>query len=74
MSRGACAKVADLYNLIEEEEPWPKGCTVAEVAFLPQDGAQEGEIISNRLLLIMSVLYRKWAAIRLRRPSPWVEK
>ena len=73
-SKSACHYVARLYNMIERGCAWPVSSTVAKAAFLPKDGAEEGEVMSNRLLLIMTVLYRKWAAIRLVSLGRWIDR
>ena len=73
MSWDLCAQVAVLYNMIEYQGRWPEGSQHAKAAFLPKVGAEAGKVMSYRPLLIMPVLYSKWAAIRLFRIAPWVD-
>ena len=62
----ACSWTAKLYKAIEEGARWPDGTEQAKAAFLEKEGAIPGEVMSYRVLLIMAVLYRRWASIRLR--------
>ena len=72
MSRRTCRWIARLYNLIEDTGKWPRSSCVAKAAFVYEEGAPHGKVMSYRPLLIMSTLYRKWAAIRLISLTKWI--
>ena len=59
MSRYACAWCARLYQTIEDGAAWPEVTQKAKPVFLEKEGAHPGEVMSYRLLLNLSVLYRK---------------
>lgn len=65
--------LASLLNLIENGAPWPKATLHAKAAFLPKDPDNQADPMAYRILLILSTLYRKWAATRLHSLYPWVE-
>ena len=74
LSDRLCHAVSLMYNDIEAGSEWPKGTERAKAAFLEKEGAVVGEVMSYRVLLIMSALYRKWATIRLDMLQPWVQQ
>lgn len=74
MSRYACAWCARLHQAIEEGAAWPKGAQQAKAVFLEKEGAQPCEVMSYRVLLIMAVLCRQWAPVRLKSLEPWINK
>ncbi len=67
--------LANLLNLIEEGCPWPKGVLKGKVAFLSKkdEEIQNFEVEEYRALLILAVLYRKWATLRLEDLKGWIQ-
>ena len=70
----ACKCTARLYNMIEKGAKWPEGAEKARAAFLEQDSNKHGQVMNYRILLMLSALCRKWAAIRLSAMQPWINK
>ena len=60
-----------LHRSIDKTSEWPQGSTAVKAAFLRKDGAHEGKVMSCRPLRVMSLLYRKWAAMRLDTLKGW---
>ena len=56
LSRKACHYVAILLNLVEEGNPWPTSCPHARVAYLLKEGAEIGQVMNYRSLIIASPL------------------
>eukprot|EP00969_Alexandrium_andersonii_P174326 7707622-Alexandrium_andersonii.AAC.1 len=60
-----------MFRLIEGGEPWPEALSHARVVFLHKAGA--GVVPGDfRLLSIASVVYRRWAAARLKDMHTWI--
>ena len=57
--------LAVLLNLIESSQPWPHAPLHAKVAALCKDPQHPPQALSYWLLLVMPILYRKWATLRL---------
>ena len=47
--------------------------TQARAAFLAKDNEAKENCMNYRILTIMPLFYRRWAALRLRSLDPWVE-
>ena len=67
-----CKWTAEVYKLIENGAPWPASTKHARIAYLEKPGSVPGEVMSYRPLTIMSVVYRRWASMRLRCLDDWV--
>ena len=65
------ACIATIYNMIEGGSSWPEGQTRARLAYLEKDQGNPEDPLSYRLLTLLTVFYRRWAAIRLRTLAPW---
>ena len=62
------AWLALLLNVIEDGADWPSSLLHAKAAFLSKDD----DPLAYRILMLMPVLYRKWATTRLHDLRPWV--
>ena len=58
--------LASMFNKIEKGAPWPEPTLHAKGAYLLKDPDDKGEPLGYRVLLVMSVPYRRWAATRVR--------
>ena len=74
LSDSAFTKLADLLNAIEDGADWPEDVSTARAAFLAKDADKLEDPLAYRVLLIMSVLYRRWASCRLRGMAPWIKR
>ena len=74
LSDATFAWLADLLNDIEAGAPWPKDLLVGKAAFLSKNLAKTEDALSYRVLLILPVLYRRWASTRLNDLRPWVRR
>ena len=74
MSLRAAGLLAEMLNAIEKGAPWPQDITKGRAAFLAKDPAILGDPLAYSVLLILSVIYRKWASIRLMDMKPWIDK
>lgn len=72
VSYEAARWIAELFDLIEEDEEWPKATVHAKIAYLEKEGSRPGEAMSYRPITISSPLYRVWAAMRLRDMEQWI--
>lgn len=72
LSDDAYIEMTDLYNLVEDGCPWPAGMSKARAAHLMKDPNKAGCPIAYRVLLIMSMPYRRWASIRVKDMAPWI--
>lgn len=70
----AFSKLASLLNAIEDGAEWPEDVTVARAAFLAKDADNLENPLAYRVLLIMPVLYRRWASCRLRTMAAWIKR
>ena len=61
-----------LLNDIESGAPWPDDLTTGRTAFLSKDPDKVEDPLAYRVLLILPVLYRRWASTRLNTLRPWV--
>ena len=65
--------MAQMLNTIEQGAAWPKGTTQARAAFLAKDSMKQGDPLAYRILLILSAVYRRWAAVRLHHLGEWID-
>ena len=70
----AFAKLVALLNAIEDGPEWPEDVTTARAAFLANDVDRFEDPLAYRVLLIMPVLYRRWACCRLRAMAHWIKR
>ena len=66
--------LAMLLNSIEDGADWPEDILLARASFLAKDRDNLESPLSYRILLIMPVLYRRWASCRLHSMQPWIKK
>eukprot|EP00969_Alexandrium_andersonii_P168810 7460738-Alexandrium_andersonii.AAC.1 len=64
--------IAIMYSLIEQGASWPRAVLESKSAFIPKGEAQDLHPLSHRVLTISSVIYRRWASLRLAQLSPWI--
>ena len=74
LSDTACEWLADLLNNIEKGAPWPDDLLVGKAAFLSKDNTRTEDALAYRILLILPVLYRRWASARLTDLRPWIRQ
>jgi len=55
-----------LLELIKEGAAWPTDTNVGRLAFMSKDNSKLDDALAYRFLSILSVLYRRWATVRLR--------
>ena len=68
----ATRMLAVLLNLIEEGAPWPSDMIQAKGVFLAKDLKDQDDPLKFRTLLILPMLYRRWAKTRLHDLKPWI--
>ena len=64
--------VATHLNIIENGGAWPQDLLLGRAAFLSKDPDDTENPLSYRVLLILPVLYRRWATARLSDMQGWV--
>eukprot|EP01061_Rhynchopus_euleeides_P032944 TRINITY_DN5492_c0_g1_i3.p1 TRINITY_DN5492_c0_g1~~TRINITY_DN5492_c0_g1_i3.p1 ORF type:complete len:953 (-),score=132.75 TRINITY_DN5492_c0_g1_i3:831-3539(-) len=64
---------AEALNAVEKEGAWPEHLLHAMICLIPKPGSS-GEPLSQRPISITPVLYRVWAAIRVRPALKWLER
>ena len=65
--------LAFLLNAIENGKSWPKGMLHGKASFLQKDPDNPSmDPLDFRILLLLSVFYRKWAKHRLKNLSGWI--
>ena len=69
-----CDWLAYMLNAIEAGADWPDDLQSAKAAFLSKDPAKLDDPLEYRVLLILPVLYRRWASSRLKGLKPWMRK
>ena len=62
-----------MLNAIEEGAPWPTDTVHGKGAFLAKDPNDLDDPLKYRILLILPMLYRRWAKLRLKNLGPWVD-
>ena len=68
------AWLACLLQLVEQGEPWPQDVLRAKSAFQSKDQDKIDDPLEYRALLILPVLYRRWASTRLNDLKPWIKE
>ena len=74
LSLKAFKTLVSLLKLVENGAPWPQHCQHARASFLSKDPDDLLNPLSDRVLLMLPVLYRRWASLRLHDLSPWVSQ
>lgn len=65
--------LALLLNTIEKGHPWTSGVLHGKAALLTKDASKPAVAVDDfRALLMLALLNRKWAAVRLYRLTPWI--
>ena len=64
--------LVELLNLVEQGADWPKSLRQARAAFLAKGPQQLEKPLAYRVLLILPVLYSRWAATRLKDLEGWI--
>jgi hypothetical protein len=64
--------IARLLNLVEITGRWPQTVYHAKAVFLEKDPDAAPTPLAVRILLMLQVLYRKWASLALFRLKPWI--
>ena len=72
LSNEAYDWLAIMFNEIEAGAPWPEPTLHAKGAYLLKDPDDKGDPLGYRVLLVMSVPYRRYAATRLRQCNAWI--
>ena len=57
--------MSELFHCIEQGADWPRDLQSARAVFLPKDPSALDDPLQYRVLLMLSYVYRKWAALRL---------
>ena len=65
--------MADLLNAIEKGQEWQSDITSARAVFLLKDPAHPTKADKYRVLLMLSYVYWRWAALRLTQLAPWIQ-
>ena len=62
-----------MLNAIEKGADWPSDLLVGKGTLLLKDPETPYAPLSYRILMLLSIIYRLWAAARLANLAPWVE-
>ena len=66
--------LALLLNTIESGASWPKGVQHGRAGFLQKNpGKPSHDVADLRILLLLPILYRKWAVYRLFSLQDWID-
>jgi hypothetical protein len=66
--------LVQLLTSIEEGAPWPSDLMQAKGVFLAKDLKDQDDPLKFRTLLILPLLYRRWAKTRLFDLKPWIQE
>ena len=66
--------LAQLLNRIEAGASWPSDLLHGKASFLSKTEEPSSDPLKYRILLLLPVLYRKWATVRLKHLKPWVQQ
>ena len=66
LSKRTCSHLATMLSQIEQGAPWPVSTTNARAVYREKNGANIGEVMSDRPRTITAPSYRAWATMRLR--------
>jgi hypothetical protein len=62
-----------LLNVIERGADWPSATVQAKAVFLAKEDKVSADPLDYRVLLILSAVYRRWAASRLHQLEEWTQ-
>ena len=62
----------DVYEKIEETGTWPTSLCTAGISLIPKEG-EGGAPLDQRPITVSAIVYRVWAAVRMRDSIPWQE-
>ena len=65
--------LADFFNAVERGMKWPKIMLQSLAAFLAKDNNAKEDCMKYRILTIMPLYYRRWAALRLHSLEEWMQ-
>ena len=68
----AFEEVAYLLRAVEEGAPWPTGILHGRAVFLAKTEVPSLDPLKYRVLLVLPLCHRKWAAVRLSNLAPWI--
>ena len=66
--------LAKMVNGIEADAQWPEPTLHSKGSYLLKHPEDCGESLGYRFLSVTPVVYRRWAATRLRHSSEWIEE
>ena len=66
--------LAQMLNKIKAGAQWPEPTLHAQGSYLLKNPEDSGEPLGYRALFVTSVVYRRWAATRLRQSSAWIDE
>ena len=72
MVEGGLPRAGETLSVIEATGHWPAGNTAARAAFLAKAEEEALEPLGYRVLLMLPVVYRMWAKVRLAHLQPWI--
>ena len=73
LSPALFAKLALLFNLIEDGAEWPACTNHARAAYLSKDPDNADDPLAYRVLLILPAFYRLYGTVRLRSMQEWAD-
>ena len=59
--------------MMENGAEWPLELTQGRAASLSKDETNQTDPLAYRMLLIHSIVYRKWATVRLKHMKQWIQ-
>ncbi len=65
--------LAQLFRLIEEGRPWPRGVLVAKAVLIRKPTTQWDQPLTFRIIAVLALLHRTWAVARLEDLGPWIQ-
>ena len=74
LSDEAIRRLVQLLTCIEQGGSWPTDLHHATSAYLSKDPSKITDPLAYRVLSLLPVLYRRWAAVRLRHLASWIEE
>ena len=73
ISLKATSELVKMLRCVEEGADWPESTNSARGVFLAKEGCTRGDVLKQRILLILPIIYRRWAAYRLQTLETWVK-
>ena len=74
LSDTAYERLAELFEMIEDQGRWPEAALHARAAYMEKDEDDAHNPLAYRVLLIMPTIYRKWATVRLQQLQSWIDR